>query len=361
MIKQRSHILSVWFMWWDIVLTILAWMAAYFVRFETGWVPITKLPPDFDLCLQNIPLVALLCFVAYRLTGQYEIHRLRRFYEEVISVLKGVVLVSLLIMATTFFLRSAYESRATMLIFSILAISLLLVMRRASWLAIRWLRRRGYNQTYALIVGTGRVARATAKTLSRASWLGIQPAGFVEDSQSEMTKDLNIVGATRELPQLIQKYKTSYVFICLPLSRFQEAKSVFDRLSQELIEVRLVTDVTGLAGLSLGISPLDDMTMISLRESPHFGLNVFVKRLMDISLATIALILLSPLFLIIAIAIKLTSRGPIFYSQERCSLNNRSFKMLKFRSMRVDAEQQSGAVWAAKDDPRRTETGNFSA
>jgi Undecaprenyl-phosphate glucose phosphotransferase len=359
MIKQRSQILCVWFMVWDVVLTVLAWLAAYFVRFETGWLPITKTPPDFFLCLYNLPLVLFISSFAYRLTGQYEINRLRHFHEEVVSVLKGVALISLLMMAATFYLHHPYESRGSMILFSVLTMVLLLGMRRSSWTAIRWLRRRGYNQTCALIVGTGRVARNTARYLRRATWLGIKPLGFIEDQPSSWSEDLDILGGTSDLPMLVEKYRVPFVFICLPLHRYQEVRSVVDVLSQTLTEVRLVADVPGLAGLSLGVGPMDDMTMISLRESPHYGINVLVKRVMDIALSLTALFVLSPVLCVIAALVKLTSRGPVFYAQERCSLNGRPFKMLKFRSMRVDAESQSGAVWAQKDDPRRTALGTF--
>src|SRR5437763_16080157 len=102
MLKRRSQILSVWFLVWDLVLTSAAWVGAYFLRFESGWSPITKRPPDLGLCLENLPLVTLLAAVAYHLTGQYTIHRLRRLREEVVCVLKGTVLLSLFVMATTF-------------------------------------------------------------------------------------------------------------------------------------------------------------------------------------------------------------------------------------------------------------------
>src|SRR5205085_4568589 len=112
---------------------------------------------------------------------------------------------------------------------------------------------------------------------------------------------------------------------------------VFDTLSQTLAEVRLVADVPNLAGLSLTTSNLDGLPVIGLRESPHFGLNVVVKRVMDIVLSLSTLLLLSPLMALIAVLVKLTSPGPIFYRQERYGLNGRSFPMLKFRSMHVDA------------------------
>jgi Undecaprenyl-phosphate glucose phosphotransferase len=359
MIKRSSQVLGVWFLLGDLLMTASAWVGAYYVRFGTGWIPIYKPWPDFYHCWRNLPLVLLLATGAYQLTGQYTIHRLRRFREEMIAVLKGTALLSLLVMATTFYRQDPYDSRLTMLLFSALASAGVLTARRLSWFTIRSLRSRGYNESRALIVGTGRVARKTARALRHASWMGIRNLGFVEDQPNRWTSDLDILGTTRDLPRLISKYDIGHVFISLPMSRYHEARQVFDVLSQTLVEVRLVADVPNLAGLSLTTTNLDGLPVIGLRESPHFGLNVLVKRGMDIVLSLAALIVLSPLLLLIAALVKLTSPGPVFYRQERCGLNGMPFSMLKFRSMRADAEQQTGAVWARPDDPRRTPLGAF--
>jgi len=311
------------------------------------------------LCLRNLPLVLLLTAIAYRWTGQYRIHRLRRFREEMVGVVQGTALMSLLVMATTFYRHDPYESRITMLLFSALTTAGVLTARRCSWMAIRQLRSRGYNQTRAVIVGTGRVARKTARALNHVNWLGIKNLGFIEDHPSHWTGDLNILGTSTDLPVLIEKYKIEHVFIALPMSRYHEARHIFNTLSRSLVEVRLVTDLPTLAGLSLTTTSLDGLPVIGLRESPHFGLNILVKRAGDVVISLLALVLLAPLMLAIAAVIKLTSPGPVFYRQERCGLNGRAFGMLKFRSMRCDAEQQTGAVWARKDDPRRTAFGAF--
>lgn len=354
MIRHRSQILCGWFIVWDLVSTAAAWLGAYYVRFESGWIPVYKNTPDFGLCLRNLPLVLILSVIAYRLTGQYAIHRMRRLREEALCVIKGTVLLTLLVMATIFFRQDAYESRVTMVIFWALTGLGLLSTRRMSWAAIRYLRSRGFNQTHAVIVGTGRVARKTSRALRRAAWMGIRNLGFIENEPTRWTSDLNILGGFDDLPELIHKYRIGHVFIALPLSRYDEARRVFDILSQVVVEVRLVADVPNLAGLSLTTTNLDGLPVLGLRESPHFGLNVVVKRAMDIALASAALIILSPLLLAIALIVKLTSKGPVFYGQERCGLNGHSFHMLKFRSMRADAESQTGAVWARENDPRRT-------
>src|SRR5262249_54120260 len=180
-----------------------------------------------------------------------------------------------------------------------------------------------------------------------------------EDNPSGWTGALNILGTTADLPRLIHQYGIEHVFISLPMSRYHDARRVFDILSQTMAEVRLVADVPELSGLTLTTTNLDGLPVIGLRESPHFGLNIVVKRAMDIALSLIGLLLLSPVMLLIAVLVKLTSTGPVFFRQERCGLNGKSFQMLKFRSMRVDAEQQTGAVWTSRDDPRRTRFGTF--
>jgi Undecaprenyl-phosphate glucose phosphotransferase len=359
MIKRSSQLLLVCFLLSDLTLTAAAWVGAYHLRFDTGWIPQDKPTIDVSLCWLNLPLVMLLSAIAYRLTGQYTLHRLRRFREEMVAVVKGTALLSLLVMATIFYRQDPYDSRATMFLFSLLTMAGTLTARRLSWYAIRTLRSHGYNQSRCVIVGTGRVARKTAHALRHASWMGLRNLGFVEDQPNRWTSDLDILGTTADLPQLITRYGIEHVFISLPLSRYHEARHVYDILSKTLVEVRLVADVPNLAGLSLTTSNLDGLPVIGLRESPHFGLNVVVKRAMDIALSLLGLVLLSPLLLLLAALVKLTSKGPVFYRQERCGLNGRPFQMLKFRSMRVDAEQQSGAVWARKDDPRRTRLGAF--
>ena len=356
-IKRRSQILCAWFLCWDLALTAAAWLLAYYIRIESGWVPLTKEAPDFYLCWRNLPLVLILAAIAYRLTGQYTVHRLRRLREEAVAVFKGTALLSLLVMSTIFYLHDPYESRGTMLLFSLMTGTGLFTVRRVSWSAIRHLRSQGYNQARSIIVGTGRVARKTARALRHASWMGIKNLGYVEDHPNRWTSDLDILGTTADLPRLVERYAIGHVFISLPMSRFHEARKVYDALSQTLVEVRMVVDVPNLASLSLTTTNLDGLPVIGLRESPHFGLNIVVKRAMDIVLSLVGLLILGIPMLLIAALVKLTSPGPVFYRQERCSLNGRTFQMLKFRSMRVDAEQQTGAVWTKKDDPRRTSLG----
>lgn len=358
MIKRRSQSLSAWICVCDVLTVGAAWVGAYYLRFS-GLFPIPKEQPPFEWCLHDLPLVIALAAIAFWLTKNYEIHRLRRLREDLWTVLKGVPLLVLLMTGAAFFLQDEYVSRGAMVIFAGLVFLCVLVARRLTWWGVHFFRRRGYNPSFTVIVGTGRTARKTAAALRSATWMGFRNVGFVEDNPTRWTSDLDVLGRVDELPVLIQKYRIDHVFICLPMNRFNEARRVFDVLSESVVDVRLVADVPNLAGVSLTTTFFEGMPIVGLRESPHYGVNIVVKRAMDIALAGLALVLLAPLMLAIALAVKVTSRGRVFYRQERCGLNGRSFHMLKFRSMRVDAEAGTGPVWAAKEDDRKTVIGAF--
>lgn len=357
MVKRSSQPLLAWFLAWDVVITGLAWVAAYFLRFDTGIPLVNNHQPDLDLCLQNLPLVVILALVSYRVPKMYEVHRMRRFREEMVAVGKGVALLALLVMSTNFARHYPYESRLAMVLFAGMTFFGLLTARRASWFVLGRLRARGYNQSHALIVGTGRLARRTVRSLEHASWMGIQTVAYVDDNPSAVgPTDRPVVGPVHDLPRLVEELHIEHVFIALPLNRYAEARRVFDGLSQTIVDVRLVADVPALAALSLTSSTLHGMTYIGLRESPYHGLNVVVKRVMDVALSAVAIVTLAPLMAAIAALIKLTSRGPILYRQERCSLNGQPFSMLKFRTMCVNAES-TGPMMTQEKDPRRTRLG----
>jgi Undecaprenyl-phosphate glucose phosphotransferase len=358
-VHRNRQILIAWFVVWDLALTAGAWIAAHWVRFSSGVIPIWKPEVTIQKHASVLPLLLVLAAGAYLFTGLYQVHRLRRFREELVGTFKGVSLLLLLMLATLFYQQHYGESRLTIVIFYLLTLVGILAGRRATWSSLRFLRRSGFNASLALIVGTGRVARTAAHSLQQASWTGMAVAGFVEDQPNRWTSDLNILGTTADLPELIKQYKIGHVFIALPLNRYHEARHVFDILSQHVVDVRLIVDAPDMAGLSLATTVLEGMTVVSLRESPHVGLNVLVKRAMDIVLSTVALIILSPLLLAIAVLVKLTSPGPVFYKQERCGFNGERFEMLKFRTMGVNAEAGCGPVWTPKDDPRRTRFGAF--
>jgi Undecaprenyl-phosphate glucose phosphotransferase len=354
MVRRVSQSLVAWFLLWDLALTAGAWLGAYSLRFHSGAFSTPRGVPSILLYVRALPLMLLVGMIAYRIAGMYEIHRLRRFREELAAVGKGVALMALLVMATSFARQAQHESRGAMVMFAVGALLGITALRRLSWTAVRRLRARGVNQSHALIIGTGRLARITVRTLRAVNWSGIQPVGYVEDEAHRGSgADLPVLGSIAELPALVERYHIEHVFVALPLNRYADARRVFAALSQTLVDVQLIADVPAIAGMAFTTTQIHGLTVIGLRENPHHGLNVVVKRLMDVVLASVALLLFAPLMAVVAVLIKLTSPGPVLYRQERCGLNGRSFMMLKFRSLRVDAEA-NGPQMTAENDPRRT-------
>jgi Undecaprenyl-phosphate glucose phosphotransferase len=147
------------------------------------------------------------------------------------------------------------------------------------------------------------------------------------------------------------------VFIALPHGDYARLTAVLDQIGDDPISIHFVPDVFSLASLRSGVEEFETIPFIHLRESPVYGWNRVVKRLIDLSVAATALTATAPLMLAIAIGIKATSRGPVFYRQERMGLDGRPFEIVKFRTMQVNAEADTGPVWARRDDPRRTSLG----
>ena len=337
MLPTLRQLLGLWFIGWDLGLIALsAWLVCE--------------PP-----LRYPALLALagLCLILRQL---HQVHRLRRGREELERLLQAMLLWLLLLLVLE---PVPGLDRYSLLQMVGLATVLVFLARRCWWYIIGSLRAQGYNPTPVVIVGTGRVARRTARGITHAGWTGMHVLGFIEDESTRWTSDLHILGKVSDLPRLVLEHGISQVFIALPIARYAEVRRIYEVLSQSIVEVRLILDAAPLTPLSLSTTKLDGLTVVGLRDNPHLGLNQAVKRGMDLAFASVGLVLLSPVFLLIALLVKLTSRGPVFYLQERCGLNGLRFQMVKFRTMTTQAEAQTGPVWATRLDNRTTVVGSW--
>jgi len=357
MYRRHGDKLALVFLACDLTVTATVWVAAYWLRFT--FFPSPHGVPELAMVFQPLPLVMLWAAIAYRLSGLYEVHRLRQLLRELGVVCKASGLLFGLAITTAFYLRDDYESRLALALFLGLNIVGLTLARRVLWRVLKYLRGLGLNHGRAVIIGTGRTARLVANTIAANTWTGLEAVGFVDDPPKVEPTELPRLGRIDELETLIARHQIDHVFVALPFSRFGEVPRVCRALSDVLVEVQLVPDVPNLAAMRLGMLEIDGTAFLSLRQSPHYGWGRVTKRAMDLVLATVALIVLAPVMAVLAVAVKLTSPGPVLYRQARMGLGGRTFQMLKFRSMRVDAEQQTGPVWATRHDRRCTSLGRF--
>lgn len=341
----------------DLGVTALAWLGGYGLRFAL--LPAPNGVPPLSNMLQALPLVLLMAALAYRLCGLYEIHRLRQLPRELSVACQATGLLFLLTITLAFYRRDLYESRLALGLFAALNVALLALSRRGIWHALKYLRGLGLNRGKALIVGSGRTARLVAQIIGANGWTGLEAAGYVDRFDRGDLQGLPRLGGLERLADVVCEHRVDHLFVALPVSRYGELPELWRMLGNLLLEVQFVPDLPRLSGMKIRTMELDQVAFLSLRENPHFGVNRVVKRAMDVAIGTAALLVCAPLMAALALAVKLTSRGPVLYRQQRASVGGRAFDMLKFRSMRIDAEHTTGPVWATRHDPRTTRLGRL--
>jgi len=357
MYRRHGQKLCLVFLACDLAVTTCVWMAAYALRFAV-W-PAPDGIPALTEVLRPLPLVLGLAALTYWQAGFYQIHRLQQLPRELRVVSQASAILFALAITATFYLRELYDSRLALALFFVLNAVALTCARRILWRLLAWFRGRGLNHGRALIVGSGRCGRLVAETLSQNHWIGLETVGYVDQPPLVEPRDLPRLGVLNDLPDIIQKYDVDHLFVALPLSRYGELPSVYERLRDCPVEVHLVPDMPHLAGMKMRLREIDGIPFLGLRENPLQGWQVGIKRAMDVAVAGCAVLIFSPLLLLLAVLVKLSSPGPIFYRQARSGQAGRIFHMLKFRTMCVEAERRTGPVWAQKHDARCTPLGRL--
>jgi Undecaprenyl-phosphate glucose phosphotransferase len=291
----------------------------------------------------------------------YKISHLLGPWQELRFVAKSHGLAVLLFASLTYLFEAYRYSRLVTLYFGVLACGCLLLARLAARVALRSLRARGFNLRHLLLLGEGPAVERLIDRFEAFPELGYRVRGVVtqEGSPTELVAGKSVLGHFGNIAEVIATSHADEVLIALPGSQQDEVMRLLELLKDETVDVRLVPDVHAYVTLGCEVEDFDGVPVVRINDSPLIGWYAAGKRATDVAVATVALALLSPLLLAIALLVKLTSRGPVLYQQERMGLDGRTFQMLKFRSMRVDAEDKTGAVWAKEVDNRKTLLGSI--
>lgn len=220
---------------------------------------------------------------------------------------------------------------------------------------------RGIGDDRVLLIGAGEIGQMLLQKMQAHPKLGYQVIGVIDAGKGERALtnlDAPVLGALADVPQLIDRYAVDEVIIGLPESSHQDLVNIISLCEREKVGIRVFPDVFQIMASEVTIGDLGGLPLLTIRDVALQGWKLAVKRGMDILLSGLGLIFLSPFMLLTALLIKLDSPGPVFYSQERMGLDARPFKIIKFRSMRQDAETD-GPGWTTPDDPRKTKLGAF--
>ncbi len=324
----------------------------------------------------TLPLVvyaaaAVIWGVNFVLFSVYDRRRLLRIVDEA-QLVTAAVAMSNLVLAGLLYLTYRDVPRLLFVYFVVLDVFFLLMLRITLRMGFRIAGARRMQAVRVLIVGAGKVGRQVAQEIQAQSWTGLTLVGYLDDDptkQESVLEGAPVLGQLEAANRLVQSQRVDEVILALPLRAHGPLEDLVLALQSLPVRVRVVPDFFDLAIFRATIDDFGGIPLIGLRDPAIDGYNRTIKRAFDLLIATLGLLFVWPIMLLVAVAIKLDSPGPVFFKQERVGENARVFTMIKFRSMVVDAEQRQAEVLKTTDngvvmhktanDPRITRVGHF--
>ena len=363
MIEKKHTALASIYLINDAIASNLAMLTAWFLRFNVEIIPVTKGAQGFATYIHVLPVVTVVFPLAFAVQGLYRVRPARSKAEEWLSVAIGSVVATVVLSGVLLWLRPgspdvAY-SRATLAIFMVCAILFVIGGRMLVRAVVDRRHRAGKDLDRVLIAGSGELAVAVVERMRSHRELGFRIVGYLRNGDDARLDALPCLGSIDDVQRVVDEHGIDHVFVALPHASSTAMNRLLERLVRSLVSIHVVPDLLQFMVLRSRVEDIDGLPTINLSEAPLEGWSRFVKRGFDLMVASAALLVFSPLMLLIALAIWLEDRRPIFYRQVRMGLDGKPFRILKFRSMKVGAENESGAKWAERDDPRRTRMGRL--
>lgn len=360
---------------WDSVIPLLtvlsdaffifcSFLLSYWLRFNSGiferlGIAPIEIPPVGGYLLGSAVMVLVWLFL-FRARKMYRARRSVNLADELIGVARVSTLGMLIVMSAAFFYRDFSYSRIVFGLLWLTSVPLVFLGRLAVAKLERTLHRGGRALRTAVLIGNEGPAEEVFSRLQRHPSYGFDIHGYFAEApaaEGSLLARIPRLGTIQEAGAFLRRDPTDVVFLG---TRVADHPAVFELIGECEgldIEFMMVPDVLEILTSKTRLVEFEGVPFLTIKSNPLTFWGRFAKRAMDIGLSAGLLLILSPLMLLIALAVRLTSRGPVFYRQERVGLDGTSFQMLKFRSMRVTAEEQTGPVWAERGDPRRTALG----
>ncbi len=345
----------------DSVSMICANAIYYYFRIQSGLFRVMTVPDFWG----PVVLLSVFFMFLFWFWGLYKFTYLSSRLDEVIAVLK-VVSLGVFILFFAIFFDDATSGRIPHLrLFIIFYWCIIVLFVSISRVGLRTLQKqllmRGIGLRNVIIVGSGERARSVYDLAKKYRSLGYEPMGFVGVKQSERDADLPapLLSSASDLNETIEKYQAKEVIVALEENEKENLYSIISSINGADASIKIVPDLYDSIAGQARTSQLYGFPLIDVVPQLMQQWQVVTKRLIDILVSGIAVVVGLPLWIIVAAAIRIESRGPVIYKQVRVGKDQKSFTLYKFRSMYVDAEKQTGPVWASKNDPRVTRIGRI--
>jgi len=345
----------------DICIIGCIWLSVFYVRFHSGVFITAKGIPDFKRhLLLTLPIV-LICYLGCLFTGLYKPKRVQNIFVQFVDIFKASFFGGLFVLAFFYYLQDVPYSRKLLALFVVMLFAGLVFSHSLTMIIMRRLRAKGYNLRYYAVIGAGQKGQQLVRDIQQMRWLGLKCAFFVDDNAGNIGTELlgvPVYSPVEKLTELVKTETIDEVYLTLSGSDAQKAYPILEALQSTGITVRIVPDWGSLASTSSATAvTIGSQVLFSAADSPLDGANVVLKEVFDCIVSLILLAIFAIPMALIAVLIKLTSRGPIFYKQARVGMDQKEFEIFKFRTMTVDAEKENGPQWAKHDDARRTLVG----
>jgi exopolysaccharide biosynthesis polyprenyl glycosylphosphotransferase len=359
MIKKRRKQLMRLYLYFDALAVSLGFLLVYWFRFHSGFIAAPKGIPPFNDYLLVLFFLLISTLIGFSYQGFYKIRLRRNRLDDLFLILVNTIVVGILMLLVFSYLKSygfiAFEVSHFFVFYQVPILTLLVFVERLAVFSVyKRISMKDNGISHILVVGDGDLATMTARNLSHYAHFGIEVCGYLSPNPGPET-----LGGYDELDEIIDRHHITDLFIALPLTEYQTIMKLIDTGNRRYLDIRLVPDLLQMASLKAGMEHIEGIPIINLGDIPMEGVKYVLKRLVDISVSLLGLIALSPFLLFIALAVKLSSRGPILYTHTRVGLDGKHFRMIKFRTMIRDAEKTTGAIWSPQNDPRVTPIGRL--
>ncbi len=360
MIKDNQKLLNKIHFLMDALVIVAAYVLAWIIRFEFGKVTGGVLPKEnyFAVLIVLVPGYLLL----YSAFNLYTPKRTTRTRIEIFTLFKANSVGLFAYLAALYLFRQEDYSRSMLAVFYVLNLILSSGYRVILRDLLRYFRRKGYNLKHVLLVGYSRAAEQYIERIKQNPAWGYHIMGILDDhmEQGVAFREIKVIGQIDELYKLLPENNLDEIAITLSLSDYDRLEEIVSFCEKSGVHTKFIPDYNAVIPTKPYTEDLDGLPVINIRNVPLTGgWNQFIKRSMDLVGAIVACIVFSPVMLVCAALIKLTSEGPVLFKQERIGLHNRPFYMYKFRSMRMQTEADEKKGWTVKNDPRVTGIGKF--
>ncbi|WP_459537689.1 undecaprenyl-phosphate glucose phosphotransferase [Methanobrevibacter sp.] len=364
MIKENQRALNILLIFIDILVVILSLICSVWLRFKTTLFGPIGGHLGFQSYLLFLTFAVLPVYlILYFAFGLYKPRRTyKNIFSEATQIIKVNIIAFFVLVSILFIINQPNFSRIMLFLLAIIGTFFGITERFVIRSILKNLRVNHKNLKHILVVGDNDLAFSFARKIRENPYLGFAISGFLGRAShvGKTIEGVRVIGSFEDLDWILERNRFDRVVLAIPLKYYYKINELVESCERVGIKAEIIPDYIRYFPAQPSVDMIEDIPIINIRYVPlDDDFNKFLKYTSDYIISLIAILITSPIMILTAIAIKLTSPGPIIFKQERMGYNGRIFMMYKFRSMKVQDPSEEKSEWTTPDDPRKTRVGDF--